>query len=172
MHTVRRILPTDGAAIRALRLKSLETDAPAFSVTPEILEALSAAEWDTFCVTNATNPAQAVFVAAGSDALIGMAGILRDRSPKLHHTGLVWGVYVAPTTRGRGVAAALIHALIAFGAEAGYSQLKLAVTAYAPAAARLYERCGFVPYAHEPDFLAVDGIMYDATHMRFVYPRK
>jgi GNAT superfamily N-acetyltransferase len=170
--TVRRIRPSDGTAIRALRMQSLATDAPAFSVTPDILTALSASEWDAFCTRNAVEPLQAVYVATIAEAIVGMAGLLTDRSAHLRHTATVWGIYVAPPQRTAGIASLLVRALIAHGGDAGFHQLKLTVTAYATAARGLYERCGFSAYAHEPDFLCVDGIMYDATHMRYVYPRK
>ena len=77
----------------------------------------------------------AVFVGGDFD---GMAGVyLEQLQPRL------WGMWVAPSARGRGLGRALTEAVIGWARDRSFTRLRLGVTAAAPDALRLYERLGF-----------------------------
>ena len=105
--------------------------------------------------------------------LVGISGVYRESWRKLAHKAHVWGVYVAPALRGRGVSRQLLDAAITHASRmSGVRQLILGVNAQNRAALALYEALGFVRYGLEPGFLLVDGVLYDEIHMvRFLDTR-
>ena len=47
-----------------------------------------------------------------NNALVAMAGFIREQSEKVHHKGNVWGVYVMPAYRGQGLSRRIMTLLI------------------------------------------------------------
>ena len=98
--------------------------------------------------------------------LIGCAGYVRMPQKKRRHLGGVWGVYLAPEARGRGLCVPMIETLIAGVREATEVELlELGVATENVAAVRAYERCGFVTWGTEPAAIRVDGRDYDEFMM-------
>ncbi len=95
-----------------------------------------------------------------------MTGIYRERARKLAHKGIVWGVYVAPAFRKRGVGGRLIaEALRQAAAMPGLRQVNLGANTANPAAVALYESLGFEKFGLERGFMSVDGVLYDEFQM-------
>jgi ribosomal protein S18 acetylase RimI-like enzyme len=85
---------------------------------------------------------------------------------KLRHKGFVWGVFVAESHRGRGLARRLLQAVIVLARQAdGIRQLNLTAYAANQRAVALYESLGFVIYGREPAAICVDGMLHDDVHM-------
>jgi GNAT superfamily N-acetyltransferase len=78
---------------------------------------------------------------------------------KARHTAIVWGMYVWPEQRGRGLGRRLLEAIID---EAriwpDVERLTLTVVERAGAACQLYRAMGFETYGREPDGLRQDGV--------------
>lgn len=135
---LRRLAPDDWRAYREIRLRALATDPDAFGAT--LAAALARPEstwWERLALIDH------VTVVAQDDAgrPIGMAtGGPADR-PGI--AGL-YGMWVEPAARGRGVGMALVEWVTAWASEAGYPAIGLGVTTTNEAAKRLYERAGFV----------------------------
>jgi RimJ/RimL family protein N-acetyltransferase len=107
-----------------------------------------------------------VILGAFEDGLVGAVGLFRDRHLKASHKVHVWGMYVAPSHRRRGVAAELLQAAIGHARSLpGVAWVHLTVTSAAPAARRLYERAGFELWGTEPDALRHDGQTVADHHM-------
>ncbi len=168
---IRRICATDGPALREIRLRSINTDNAAFGIHRDQLLALTDAAWTDLCLANA-HEASTIVVAVAERHIVGVVGCIHDPSPKRHHCGVVWGMYVVPEYRGFGVGRRLLDAIINHGSSITYMMLKLLVTTHAVGALELYRAVGFSTYAKEPAFLCIDGITYDAYHMMYMYPRK
>jgi RimJ/RimL family protein N-acetyltransferase len=101
--------------------------------------------------------------------LIAAAGAVREEKAKRRHLALIWGVYVAPAHRGRGLGRSLVTAALAVARSwPGVEVAHLTVSEGAPAARRLYESLGFVAWGTEPDALRVEGRSYAETHMLLV----
>jgi GNAT superfamily N-acetyltransferase len=84
-------------------------------------------------------------------ALEGVAGCVRQTAVKERHKAMVWGMYVAPEMRGRGVGGRLLDALIARAATwEGLEQLTLTVVPVNERARCLCLRRGFVSYGVAP----------------------
>lgn len=98
--------------------------------------------------------------------LVAVAGVAREEAIKRRHIAVIWGVYVRPAFRGRGLARAVVEATFGFaGSCDGVASVHLAVSEHAPVARRLYESMGFVQWGYEPDAVRIDGRSFGEHHM-------
>jgi RimJ/RimL family protein N-acetyltransferase len=151
---IRALTEDDLEACIALRREAL-ADAPlAFAASPDDDFASSA---DSLRAQMAKAPDWVIF-GAFEETLVGTVGLIRDRHVKASHKMHVWGMYVTPSHRGRGLGAQLLDAAIEHArAVSGVDWLFLGVSSAAPAAQRLYERAGFEIWGTEPDALRDGG---------------
>ena len=98
--------------------------------------------------------------------LRGMVGFVREKGIKRRHKGMVWGVYVGPELRGRGVARRLLESLLARARTLpGLERILLAANADDPSATGLYQRVGFRTFGREPAALKIGDRYIDDVHM-------
>jgi len=163
---IRRLAASDAAAFRELRLTALRTEPTGFASTPEAEEGRTPA--DIVPRISSTES----FVVGTFDptaGLIGIGGFYREAGPKMQHIGWIWGMYVAPEFRGRGLAGRILRILLAEGRLVPHvQQLQLRVISSNAAAQRLYESVGFKRVAVLPRALCVDGVFYDDVLMMLV----
>lgn len=99
-------------------------------------------------------------------AVVGAAGLIRNQHAKMAHRALIWGVYVTPPSRGRGLAERIMTATIDLASTwPGVNSVGLSVSEKATAARKLYERLGFVAWGLEPDALHLGSESYAEAHM-------
>jgi RimJ/RimL family protein N-acetyltransferase len=85
---------------------------------------------------------------------------------KLAHKAFIWGMYVAPEVRTRGVGAQILqHALRYAATDLGVTQVNLGVNTRNLAAVALYKKLGFIEYGLERGFLSVGGELHDEYQM-------
>lgn len=114
-----------------------------------------------------TRPDYAIFVAVEQGRLLAAAGLRRDEPIKRAHLAWLWGVYVTPSARGRGLGRAVVSAAVKAAQDwPGVAAVHLTVSERATEARRLYESLGFVAWGVEPDALRVDGRSYAEAYMR------
>jgi ribosomal protein S18 acetylase RimI-like enzyme len=153
---IRRLGPTDVAPYRALRLAALAAEPAAFGADHDE-EAARPDAW--FAATLAGN---AVFGAEAEDgALLGLAGLGVERVRKRAHLGTLWGVFVRPEARGRGLARALVAAALEEARARGLAQVQLGVGVANRPALALYTALGFAVFGTEHAALRVDGVDHD-----------
>lgn len=155
--TIRQLTVADAPAYRALRLSALADTPAAFGASHDDE---AAQPLDGFAARITPQPPSRVYGAFNGNALIGMAGFLAYGGEKKRHIGLLWGVYVAPTGRGSGIAAALVGAVIAH-ARQHVLVLHADVGVDNQQARRLYEKLGFRSYGIQPKALRIDGVFHD-----------
>lgn len=162
---VRALEPREAIQLVELRRAALADTPLAFAAS---LEDDRACDVDFVRSSLARVDRSAVFGAFVDCALVGMAGLVREEMLKMRHKALVWGMYVAPRARGRGIGGALLEAAVArAGSWPGVSAVHLAASETATSAMRLYERAGFQRWGIEPEALAWQGRRYAEHH--FVY---
>ena len=147
--TVRRIRADEALQLREIRLAAL-ADAPyAFTTKHEDMIDKPVAFWAERVETNAAGDVLATFIAELDGEWVGMvAGIHPEPDdPELELVAM----WVAPQGRGTGAGAALVNAVVDWGAEIGAPSVGLWVVHGNDHAIALYERCGF---SHTPDFVA------------------
>lgn len=163
---IRRLTPVDATVFQQLRLESLRESPEAFgsSYEEEAGQALSAIE-------ARLNPKidRGVFGAFVGDRLMGLVGLGRENLRKLSHKAFVWGLYVVPDGRGKGIAKALLAEACALARSLPeVRQVNLCVNASNQDAIRLYESFGFCTFGREPRAMFVEGVFHDELHMQLV----
>jgi GNAT superfamily N-acetyltransferase len=151
---LRLLTAADAEAWWHLRLQMLRDDSPSF--------ADSAEEHQTTSLDTARerlssgDPAENFVAGAFEDGhLAGTAGFFRSRHSKERHKGNIWGVYVRPQSRGKGVAKGLMQEIIQRARMIeGLEQILLVASAHLPAR-KLYESLGFEAYGVEPRSLKI-----------------
>jgi ribosomal protein S18 acetylase RimI-like enzyme len=140
---IRRLGNDDDALLRDVRLRALE-DAPyAFSSWHAREAALGEAFWKARVAESEIARTGAIFAALDAARSVGMAGgFLPDDA---HADAVLWGMWVEPSARRRGIGRELLDAVASWAREAGAQRLRLALAqdaASRPAAA-LYRTLGF-----------------------------
>jgi ribosomal protein S18 acetylase RimI-like enzyme len=160
---IRELTVDDAETHRALRLRAVREEPDAFGSSWEEesqrpLEATIARLQDSNVVA---------FGGFDDDGnLVGMVRLAREVGIKGQHKANIFGMYVAPEARGRGLGRMLLDAAIARAREiSGIELLLLAVVTTNTAARNLYLATGFEPYGREPQALKVGDRYLDEELM-------
>ena len=161
---VRVLTPEDAVPFHRLRRERLEQSPKAFAESIAEHEALTLS---TIAARLSRSDDNFVIGAFSPEReLAGMAGLARETRLKARHKAIVWGVYVRPRWRGKGVGrAVLIELLNRARSLPGLEQIRLTVATSQDAAKRLYESLGFEVFGTERHALVVDGEYVDEDHM-------
>lgn len=161
---VRRLLPDDAPAYRALMLEAYRDHPDAY--TSSLGErAAQPADWWAWRLLPGDRVAQRVFGAFDGSALVGTAGWQRGDRVKIAHRAELFGMAVAAGARGRGIGRQVVEALLADARAAGLSTMVLTVTDGNGPAERLYARCGFRRIGVEPMAVRVDDVWHAKATM-------
>ena len=160
---IRQLQPGDAEDFFVLRRRALE-DVPL---------AFASSAGDDLVADVATarellgrGPESVIFGAFDGETLVGCVGLYRDRHLKMAHKCHLWGLFVVPAARRRGLARRLVDATVAHARTLpGVSWVHLSVSSAAEGARRLYEVVGFRVWGTEPDALRDDGRSVVEHHM-------
>ena len=151
---------------KQLRLEALLDTPTAFASSYEEEAALPEEVWIARLTTAVERDGNVTFFAEVDGALVGMAGAGWSGKAKLRHVAEVYGVYVAPEIRGRGIARRLMDRLLDELRSMGQiEKVSLGVTSDNAAAVRIYEKLGFEIVGTARRELRVDGRYYDLHFM-------
>lgn len=154
----------DAEAFWHLRLEALRNDSPAFADSAE--EHLTTTVEMARDRLSKSDPSSNFVVGIfEDDKLAATAGFYRYSYNKERHKGHIWGVYVRPGSRGKGVASALMKEIIRRARQIeGLEQITLVASANLPAQ-RLYKSLGFESYGIEPHSLKIGAEYVDDVLM-------
>jgi ribosomal protein S18 acetylase RimI-like enzyme len=162
--TIRRLVPADLAAYKALRDEMLSARPESFSSDP----APERGPDSYLSRLGLQRPEGGEFTLGAwrIGQLVGAVSCERDARNKVRHIGHVIGMMVRAEAQGAGIGRALLEACIAQARAAdGLVMLTLTVTAGNAAAVHLYERAGFVRYGSLPRAILVDGVYHAKDQM-------
>jgi RimJ/RimL family protein N-acetyltransferase len=154
----RELQIEDFSAYNKLREMALDTEPEAFKSTNNE-ERKNREEKFNLNIQNKFNFILGAFKA---NDLVGVATFIREIRKKTIHKGGIYGVFVDPDYRGRGIGTKLLDLVIdkSFKID-GIKQINLSVTFSNKKASRLYEKAGFVPYGLEKAAFCVNDVFYD-----------
>jgi len=162
MH-IRRLTPDDATVFRAFRLAALLEAPTAFGSSYEEEKDFPAS---TIAGRLAARPDRGPFGAFKNEDLVGLVALGRENLHKLSHKALIWGLYVTPKARGKGIARGLmLEALSVARSVPEVQQVNLSVNAGNAGAIRLYESLGFKAFGREPGAMFINGELHDEIHM-------
>jgi ribosomal protein S18 acetylase RimI-like enzyme len=164
-HTrIKLLAPADAALFRDIRLEALAQNPEAFGSTFERENEQPLPRFEQKLTQTD------IFGAFVEDDLAGIAGYMGHDSPKHHHKGVLWTMYVRPAARNSGLGKRLVEAVVNH-ASGRVEQLQLSVVSDNQTAHRLYANLGFVEYGREPNALKQSGRYYDEILMvKFLTP--
>lgn len=159
---IRRLDPDDAEDAAALRRYALRDRPFAFLSSPEDDPVSTADAMRQLLERGVAD----VLFGAFDPGLCGMVGLARDRHLKSAHKAHLWGVFVHPRARRRGVARRLIAAALDHARTLeGVNLVHLGVSEKTPEARALYESMGFQVWGVEPDCIRIDGRPAREFHM-------
>lgn len=138
------------------------SDSPwAYSANPDDDVALDSAFLRS-ALAQSDNAIMAIESVDDSTSLIAAAGIHRVRNPKFSHRARLWGIFVSPDHRGRGLGRAVTSAALDLARTwNGVERVDVAVSDNSPAALHIYQSLGFIEWGREPESTRHDGKRYD-----------
>ena len=161
---VRILQGSDARLYQELRLSALITNPEAFGSTYE-----SEVKFSLETVIERLVPAKGKFVLGafdGNGLLVGIVTFVRENNLKFAHKGNVFGMYVAPEGRGRGIGKLLMVELISKAKTCdGLEQINLTVVSENDSAKKLYRSLEFEVYGVEQNALKYRGQYSDEDLM-------
>lgn len=142
MAAIRPIRPDEVSELYGLRLRALREDPDAFDQTVDDAERKGSSPI-TELISAADSGRDLVLVVEACEGLKGLVVVSRSRRPRSQHRARLWGMWVAPEVRGRGVGGALLSGAVEWCREQGVEMVDLWVVTDHAGAIRVYERAGF-----------------------------
>lgn len=152
----RRFGPSDWEAYREIRLEALAREPHVFATGWHQDAALTPEQWRE----RLDNPDSGTFALIDEGKPVGLATWFLPPQANAHHRGMIVGVYLRQSHRGRGLSRTLLQAVLA-EAETRSDDLALNVLAENAPAIGLYESLGFRIVATVPGALKHAGRYYD-----------
>jgi RimJ/RimL family protein N-acetyltransferase len=154
----------DAKLYQEIRLSALKINPEAFGSTYEREEKFSLET-----VVERMKPTRDKFVLGAFDdsgSLVGIVAFVRENGLKTAHKGNVFGMYIAPEFRGRGIGKSLILELISKARDCdGLEQINLTVMSKNEIAKKLYISLGFEVFGVEHNALKYNGHYFDEDFM-------
>jgi ribosomal protein S18 acetylase RimI-like enzyme len=159
---IREAVFDDLQKLRKLRLEALKLHPEAFGGDYETDKKLPLSHWKKNFKLDSMST---IFVAQSGKDLIGSSGIFRHNSPKMSHSGIIYGVYVSTNFRDEKIGEKLINASLDWAKQNKLISVKLSVVTDNAPAIRLYLKCGFQVYGVEPKVIKVGKDYFDELLM-------
>jgi L-amino acid N-acyltransferase YncA len=163
---IREIVPSEAPVYVALRREMLSESPKSFGASLETDVASDVEGMRKRLETQKNNRTWGAFQEESGELLGAVGGFQEGPHAKRAHAFAVWGMYVTPKARGKGIARKLLLALLDYaeGLE-GIRVVCLSVSATASAAEKMYISMGFKTWGTEPLSLQIDGEFYSEIYM-------
>jgi GNAT superfamily N-acetyltransferase len=155
---IQRLTPSDVVEYRRIRLRGLRESPTAFgsSYEEEVKRPI-----EMFVARLEQADGKWAFGAFENNRIVGVVTLIREDGEKERHKASIFGMYVEPEMRRKGIARELLGRAIATARRVrGLKQLRLSVVETCRPALRLYKSEGFKVYGREEDALLVSGAFY------------
>lgn len=158
MIEIGRLGPDKWDEYKKIRLEALETDPQAFGSAFEEEEKLTEEEW--------RRRIQGVLFAFFDGQIVGIASVVFQNRVKIGHIANIYGVYVKPAFRRKGVGKKLLEAALEeVMRNKKIDKVKLTVNPLQTEAVRLYEDMGFTAVGTMKKEIKIGDVYYDEVLM-------
>ena len=162
---IRRLAPADASLHRALMLEAYALTPEAFTSSVAEREGLPV-QWWAARMSDDPNAPELVCGAFFGQELIGAAGLAIERRERTSHKATLFGMYIRPGFRGRGIGRLLVeHVLRHAGSTGRIEIVQLTVSEENHSAINLYASCGFVAFGAEPMAVKLGNSYITKVHM-------
>jgi len=162
MH-IRRLTPADAAVFQPFRLVALQDAPTAFGSSFQEEKEFPVSVIEGRLAVKAD---RGPFGAFQDEEMVGLVALGRENMKNLAHKALIWGMYVKPEHRGKGIAKALLREALSLAKSVPeVLQVNLSVNASNAGAIKLYESFGFKSFGREPGAMCINGELHDELHM-------
>jgi len=162
---IEQLNNSDWQEYKSLRLQALQTDPQAFSSSFARESAFPDEKWQQRLRNANEGTTSCMYFARLDGKLVGMIGGFRDEDDQKNHSAQIWGVFVSPNERGKGIAKKLMAALIdKLSQNPDIHTLKLEVNTDQKSAGKLYESFGFAA-TNTISMQLGDGLTHEVTQM-------
>ena len=161
---IRILNESDAQVYQEVRLSALKINPEAFASTYE-----REVKFSIESIAERLEPVKDRFVLGAfneSGSVVGIVTFMRENGLKTIHKGNVFGMYVAPEARGKGLGKSLMIELIKKAKSCdGLEQINLTVVSENNSAKKLYKSLGFEVYGIEKKALKFNGQYFDEDLM-------
>ena len=168
MIDVRSIQGDEGELLREVRLAALKSAPAAFLETFEEVAADPADVWAARAAASTGEGDQLIMVALDEGRPVGMSGIAREIGQRRRHRATLWGVWLDPAHRGRGVGRQMVSTALDWARELEVRAVYLEVVENEDPSWSLYGRLGFVRREVDPFGAHFDGHDVALEHLVLV----
>ncbi|EJM58361.1 GNAT family N-acetyltransferase [Pseudomonas sp. GM48] len=159
---IERLDASHALVYRALMLEAYDLHPQAFTSSVRERAVMPLSWWES----RLASKLDVVLGAFEDGRLAGIVGLAFESREKARHKVTLFGMYVSPTVRQRGLGYQLVQAALGEARNhAGLRLIQLTVTAGNDPAFSLYQHCGFVQFGLEPMAVRVGEEYYDKIHM-------
>jgi RimJ/RimL family protein N-acetyltransferase len=159
---IRVLSESDVDSFWQLRLRALKEEPESFGAAYD--ESVDTPIADVAKRLQSTD--DAFILGAFMPTLVGMLGFYRRQGLKIRHKGTIWGMYVMPKSRGKGIGRALMLSAIGRASKIpDLEQVVLTVVTYNASARNLYLSMGFHSYGVEREALKLGDRFLDEELM-------
>jgi RimJ/RimL family protein N-acetyltransferase len=150
---VKQAKDSDWRDLRAVRLKALESDPGVFASTLREESAMTEIDWKEWLKSDDI----AIFLIYDDATLVGMTGIVVDRNDPDKKKAILWGSWLEPSARGKGLSQILYQARLEWARE--HPTIEDMIVSHRASnlfSRRANQRHGFV-FTHAADRMWPDG---------------
>lgn len=162
--SIRRLAKNDTNIFFNLRLEALQNSPASFLSLYEEEKVSGPSFFENILCQNGIE--NIIFGAFVNNKLVGSIGIFQEARATTKHKCTIWGIYIQPAYRKRGIAKALMEIAIKHAKNSMHcSIVNLSVETTNVAAKKLYQSYGFEVWGIEPNAKQLHGKFYDSCHM-------
>ena len=159
-YEIRRLVEDDWQTLREIRLQALATDPSVFGSNYARESAFAEADWRGWLAADTS----AIFMLFCDDRPIGMTAISVDREDASGRTGFLWGTWLDPGHRRRGLSALFYEARLVWARDrASIERLTVSHRASNESSKFANQKFGFV-YTHSTEKTWNDGLKEPELH--------
>ena len=142
--TISKLNPSEWSKYKKLRLEALKNEPSSFGSSYEDSLKLPDNTWREQLQKSQDEDSNVMFFAKDDNHPIGMIGAFWKNKEKTKHIGNIFGVYVDPKYRSKGIGKLLMEAILnKLNNMPQIEKIKLSVVTQQTSALKLYEKYGF-----------------------------